>query len=195
MPTCSLRTLPLLSQEVESISPPLELGQIEYSTTVPFPFSFPFPSSHFSLISSSERPLTVVSLCFCVFWGWSFHLHDTRSCTSGHLIQNDNCRCCGDKMTLGMYGWMPRLFGPLLNRNWESTGLSVEQPYVHCMNFDVPYLVLFETESPGLWEVLCETDVWLPGPGKTQGQPSHTLMSWCFHIRGCHSNILGRAPF
>lgn len=33
MPTCSLRTLPLLSQEVESISPPLELGQIEYSTT------------------------------------------------------------------------------------------------------------------------------------------------------------------
>lgn len=155
-----------------------------FSSSPPFPFSFPFPPSHFSLISSSERPLTVVSLCFCVFWGWSFHLHDTRSCTSGHLIQNDNCRCCGNKMTLGMYGWMPRLFRPLLNRNWESTSLSADQPCVHCMNFDVPYLVLFETESPGLWEVLCETDVWLPGPGKTQGRPSHTLMSWCFHIRG-----------
>ena len=99
-----------------------------FSSSPPFPFSFPFPLSHFSLISSSERPLTIVSLCFCVFWGWSFHFHDTRSCTDGHLMQNDNCRCCGNKMTLGMYGWMPRLFGRLFTETEKAPVLVWNSP-------------------------------------------------------------------
>lgn len=53
--------------------------------------------------------------------------------------------------------------------------------------FDVPHIVLFRTKAHGLSEVLCETDMWLPGIVRPQVRPSHTMMSWCFHSGGRHS--------
>ena len=64
------------------------------------PILLPSPSlALVFLFPPSERPLAVVSLCFCVFCGWPLNSRDTRSCTGGHLIQNNNCHCCGNTVT------------------------------------------------------------------------------------------------
>lgn len=89
-----------------------------------FPFSFPFPLSHFSLISSSERPLTIVSLCFCVFWGWSFHFM-----TPGHTPMGIWCRMIIVVAVVTDdpgYVWLDaKTFRTVVYRDWESTGLNI----------------------------------------------------------------------
>lgn len=63
-----------------------------------FSFFFPLPSSYFSLFSPSGRSLVVASL------GFSDPSIPMTPChvISGHLIQNNNCRCSGHKLTLGV---------------------------------------------------------------------------------------------